>query len=213
MPQRGSFPLWGFPEQILQRCRVAQRSLSGGTTAKSERRCLALGGRTVHTKLVRVGFAFGERRTQKSGTFPPDNQAIRQVSFPVDRGLSYSVRFSFCSIGESCNGLGAPRIGESMSKLGDLSSVSLATANDGLCGNGDISITSMAGAGEDGKGGVVMVSSIYVENAHKHKPSSTRFFRCCIASYHYPVQTSSKRTKTVWALPIADYFWSERFVT
>ena len=84
---------------------------------------------------------------------------------------SYSCRFSFCSMGESCSGLGAPRdtMGES---IGEHSSVgvltlgvampgSFETTNEGLCGNGDISITSIAGAGEeDGIGGVVIVSSI-----------------------------------------------------
>ena len=40
--------------------------------------------------------------------------------------------------------------------------VSLAAANEGVWGNGDISMTSIAGAGEDdGRGGVVIVSSLY----------------------------------------------------
>lgn len=38
--------------------------------------------------------------------------------------------------------------------------VSLETRNEGLCGNGDISMTSIGGAGEEeGNGGVVMASS------------------------------------------------------
>lgn len=91
-------------------------------------------------------------------------------------GLSYSRRFSFCSIGESCSGLGAlVRIGESIGEspnLGVLISESLETTNEGLCGKGDISMTSIAGAGEDdGSGGVVIVSSIYVW--YEHNPSST----------------------------------------
>lgn len=81
---------------------------------------------------------------------------------------SYSIKFSFCSIGESCNGLGAPlAMGESImgehlerGVFAGAVGVSLETRNDGLCGNGDISITSMGGAGdEEGIGGVVMASS------------------------------------------------------
>jgi hypothetical protein len=55
-------------------------------------------------------------------------------------------------------------MGESMgetSKVGVLISTSV-ILNGGLCGKGDISIMSMAGAGDDeGNGGVVIVSSIY----------------------------------------------------
>lgn len=43
---------------------------------------------------------------------------------------------------------------------GDGKSISLVTTKAGLCGRGDISIMSIAGAGEDGgKGGVVMTLS------------------------------------------------------
>lgn len=82
------------------------------------------------------------------------------------RVSSYSIKFSFCSIGESCSGLGAPLVmGESIMEEHLESgvfaaAVSLETTNDGLCGNGDISITSIGGAGdEEGSGGVVMASS------------------------------------------------------
>lgn len=74
-------------------------------------------------------------------------------------------------MGESCSGLGAPRetMGESIGEhssvgvltLGVAIPVSFETTNEGLCGNGDISMISIAGAGEeDGIGGVVIVSSI-----------------------------------------------------
>lgn len=74
-------------------------------------------------------------------------------------------------MGESCSGLGAPRetMGESIGEhsnvgvliLGVSIPVSFVTTNEGLCGNGDISIISIAGAGEeDGIGGVVIISSI-----------------------------------------------------
>lgn len=53
---------------------------------------------------------------------------------------------------------------EGLSTVGVLRLASLVTARwyGGLCGNGDISIISTPGAGEDdGSGGVVIVSSIY----------------------------------------------------
>lgn len=40
---------------------------------------------------------------------------------------------------------------------------SFVAANGGLCGNGDISMISIAGAGEDdGSGGVVIISSLHI---------------------------------------------------
>lgn len=82
------------------------------------------------------------------------------------RRSSYSCWASLCGTkGESCSGLdGEGSMGESMgetSKVGVLISTSV-ILNGGLCGKGDISIMSMAGAGDDeGNGGVVIVSSIY----------------------------------------------------
>lgn len=55
-------------------------------------------------------------------------------------------------------------VGESIgvhSEVGDRTSSSVVTMYAGLCGSGDISMTSIGGAGEDdGNGGVVITSSI-----------------------------------------------------
>ena len=68
-------------------------------------------------------------------------------------------------MGEACRGLGAADIrGDSMgvqSRLGDSTSTSVVMIYAGLCGNGDNSMTSIAGAGdEEGSGGVVITLSV-----------------------------------------------------
>lgn len=83
-----------------------------------------------------------------------------------DIRTSYSCAFSLGgSNGESCKGLGAAGVGGSADEIstdGVFKFDSLDTANGGLCGNGDISMISIAGAGDDeGRGGVVIASSIY----------------------------------------------------
>lgn len=51
-------------------------------------------------------------------------------------------------------------------------STSVVTMKGGLCGNGDMSMASIAGAGDDeGSGGVVMASSIWTVSTH---PASMR---------------------------------------
>lgn len=56
-------------------------------------------------------------------------------------------------------------MGESMdwSNSGDFTSVVVLATNGGLCGNGDMSMASEAGAGEDdGSGGVVIACSAWM---------------------------------------------------
>lgn len=64
--------------------------------------------------------------------------------------------------GESSNGLGMGESTDKSSVPGVMISISFVIEYGGLCGRGDISMISIAGAGEeDGRGGVVMLSSIY----------------------------------------------------
>lgn len=80
-------------------------------------------------------------------------------------GLSYSAEAVGASIGDASRGLGAADVmGESIgvpSGDGECTSSSAVMMKAGLCGSGDISITSIDGAGEDdGNGGVVITSSV-----------------------------------------------------
>lgn len=116
---------------------------------------------------------------------------------------SYSIKFSFCNMGESWRGLGAPDpIGESIigEKFVDgvFISQSRETMNDGLCGNGDISMTSIGGAGdEERNGGVVIMSSICGMSINRVQ--RLQAMNGFILSYrdHFLVQTGWRRTKTV----------------
>lgn len=79
-------------------------------------------------------------------------------------GLSYSAAAVGASIGDASRGLGAADVmGESIgvpSGDGECTSSSV-VMKAGLCGSGDISMTSIDGAGEDdGNGGVVITSSV-----------------------------------------------------
>jgi hypothetical protein len=70
-----------------------------------------------------------------------------------------------------------------------------------LWGRGDISIMSMVGAGEDdGKGGVVMTSSVNSFSMQSLSNDPT------VISYHvvHPLRTSSKKTKTDEGSPVED---------
>lgn len=80
--------------------------------------------------------------------------------------------------------------------------MSVVTTKAGLWGKGDISITSIAGAGEDeGSGGVVITSSKVAMSVFEFmvivRLSLTQAYHG-----HWPDQERLRRTKTVGALPI-----------
>jgi hypothetical protein len=149
-------------EHVLQRGGARRRIVF--SALKSERRCLALGSWLDHSQLKRLGLAFGQVRAQICGTPSPAHAVRLKATNEID--ISYScVTSLWGSNGDSCKGERAAGRRESVDELstvGVLMLGSFVAANGGLCGNGDISMISIAGAGEDdGSGGVVIISSLY----------------------------------------------------
>ena len=170
VPQHGPLALRGFLEHVLQGCGCAEGGFGGPAALKPEGGRLALGGRFRHAQLKRLGFGLGQRGAQKRRTLPPARRhAVRPMPtslslFPQVRVFSYSRPSFWATKGESCRAEKDGRTGVSIgeqSNVGEWISTSGAL-KEGLWGSGDMSMTSMPGAGEDeGRGGVVIDSSIY----------------------------------------------------